>query len=318
MPEILRLDGLLVKEEPAGFYGIDAVPVVGTDGLRLAKRMFNNIRVGYLWENDRKETASGSIIPVKRGIARGRTVRIEVFWEAKGAGIDAPPESRGLYIAGGLPEVDGTLMFDYGPVTSGTKGSATLYCYAAGKIYKVVGCRGRFDWPMLVGENIIHHFVMMGTMLTEPATLTLPGITYDATDPIALVNTALAIGSWVPDWQSATLDLIGVDPQALTSGNIGPTSWTDGIASIDFADVDPSFQIRARVPALATYDPYADKKANTSRNLALTAGNTQFNRIKVLAAELAIKEPIGHADSDGYADYDLNYQLVTGGILRFD
>lgn len=317
MPEILRLDGLLAKSEGAS-YGVDSVPVVGTDGVRLARRMFSNIRVGYLWENDRKETASGSIIPVKRGIARGRTVRIEVFWEAKGAGIDAAPEAAPLYIASALPETDGTSLFDYGPVTSGTKGSATLYCYAAGKLYRVVGCRGRFDWPMLVGENIIHHFVMMGTMITEPATLALPGITYDSTDPIALVNTALAIGSWAPEWQSATLDLIGVDPIPLPSGNIGPTSWTDGIASIDFADVDPSFQIRARVPALATYDPYADKKANTSRTLVLTAGATQFNRIKVIGAPLAIKEPIGHTDSDGYADYDLQYQVESGGIIRFD
>lgn len=316
MPEILRLDGLLAKSEAT--YGVDSVPVAGTDGVRLAKRMFSNIRVGYLWENDRKETASGSIIPVKRGIARGRNVRIEVFWEAKGAGIDAAPEARALYIASGLPETDGTALFDYGPVTSGTKGSATLYCEAAGKIYKVVGCRGRFDWPMLVGENIIHHFVMLGVMLTEPATLALEGITYDTTDPIALVNTAMAIGTWSPEWQSATLDLIGIDPVALASGNLGPTSWVDGIASIDFADVDPSFNLRARVPALATYDPYADKKANTSRNLAITAGSVAFNRIKVLAAELALKEPIGHSDSDGYADYDLNYQVVSGGIIRFD
>src|SRR5262245_8261918 len=318
MPEILRLDGLLAKEEPGGSYGIDSAPVAGTDGVRLARRLWSNIQIDYVWENDRKETASGSIIPVSRGIAKGRRVRIEIFWEAKGAGVDAAPEARALYIASGLAESDGTQLFDYGPLTSGTKGSATLWCYAGGKLFKVVGCRGRFDWPMVAGENIIHHFVMLGTMITEPTQQALVAITYDATDPIALVNTLLTIGSWSPEYRSATLDLVGVDPVALPSGNLGPTSWADGIASIDFGDVDPTFEIQGRVLNTGTYDPFADKRLNTVRTLALTAGTTQFNRCKVIGASLLLMGPIGFTDSDGFADYSLRYQVVSGGVIRFD
>lgn len=318
MPEILRLDGLLAKEEPGGNYGVDSVPVVGTDGVRLARRAWSTIQVGYLWENDRKETASGSIIPIARAIARGRTVRLDVFWEAKGAGIDAAPEARALLIACGLPEVDGTQLFDYGPMnSSGVKGSASCYAYAGGKLFKVVGCRGRFDWPLLVGQSIMFHFVLMGVMLTEPAQQALPAITYDSTDPIQIVDTGLSIGAWNPEYQSAVYDLTGVDPVALTSGNLGPAAWSDGIASIDFAEVDPTFEIVARAVNLGTYDPYADKKANTMRQLDITAGTVQFNRIKVPFANLHVIS-IEHADSDGYADWRLRYQIVANGFIRFD
>lgn len=315
MPELLRLDGILAKSEGAS-YGVDAAPSNTTDGVRISRRLWSNIQIDYQWENLRDEVASSSIIPLKPALPRGRKVKLEIFWEVKGAGSDAVPEAAPLYIACGLPETDGASVFDYGPITSGTKGSCTIWAYAGGVLFKVVGCRGHFRWPLVVGEVAVHQFTMFGTMITEPATTSLATITYDSPEPIAGVNTALTIGSWTPEWLSGELDLQGVDPEPMLSGNIGPTSWTDGIASFDFGSVNPMFRLTARKVALATYDPMADLKARTSRSLAMTFGPAQFNRVGIVSAPLAITRH-GLADSEGFVNWELEYMVESGGVIRF-
>lgn len=310
MPEIYRLDGLQAKSEGAS-YGVDAAPTT-TDAVRIARRLGSQIELDYEWENLRDEVANNSIIPTDPALPRGRRAKVTIDWEVKGAGSDVPPEAAPLYIGCGLPEVDGVSMFDYGPLTSGTKGSATLYCYAHGLLIKVVGARGHPTWPLVVGEVAVHRFVMFGMVVTDPTTASVPANSYDTNEPIAGVNTALTIGAWTPAWISGELDLTGVDPVLLKSGNA-----TDGIASFDFGTSDPTFRLMAEKVALATYDPMADRKAQTARTLAMTWGSAQFNRVKVVAAPLKVR---GHrfADNDGFAYWDLTYRVSSGGVIRFD
>lgn len=312
MPEILRLDGLLVKSEGAS-YGVDAVPVVGTDGVRLARRLWAQVRLDYTWENSRDNAASGSILPLDPALPRGRRCEIDFFWEAKGAGSDVPPEIAPVLISAGFPETDGASLFDYGPVTSGTKGSATAYAYAGGLLIKVVGCRSRVRWPLVVGESAVFQCTMRGLVLTDPATTALPNITsYDTTDPIAGVNTGLTIGAWTPDWLAGELDLQGVDVEELHSGNA-----LDGIHSYDFGTVDPTFRLTARKVVLATYDPYAAIKARTAQSLVMTFGSAAFNRVKVVSAPMKLRT-VTHTDGEGFTNWDLMYRVTSGGVIRFD
>lgn len=310
MPEVYRLDGLQAKNEGAS-YGVDAAPTT-TDAVRIARRLGSQIELDYEWENLRDEVANNSIVPVDPALPRGRKAKVTVDWEVKGAGSDLPPEGAPLYIASGLPEVDGLSMFDYGPVTSGGKGSATLHCYAHGLKIPVVGCRGRFSWPLVPGEVAVHRFTMFGLVIADPTTAAVPANSYDTSEPIAGVNTALTIGAWTPSWLSGELDLTGIDPVLLPSGNA-----SDGIDSFDFGTTDPTFRLMAQKVALTTYDPMADRKAQTARTLAMTWGSAQFNRVKVVAAPLKIR---GHrfADNEGFAYWDLTYRVSSGGIIRFD
>lgn len=310
MPELLRLDGLLAKDEGAS-YGVDAAPVAGTDGVRINRRLWSNITLDYEWENSRDEAANASLVPVDPALPRGRKVRIDTFWEVKGAGIDAPPEAAPLYISSGLPLVDGVSLTDFGPLTSGVKGSATLHAYAGGALFKAVGCRSHFRWPLVVGEVAVHQFTSFGLVTEDPATVSVPAITYDSTEPIAGVNTALTIGAWTPDWLSGELDLAGVDPDLLRSGNA-----TDGIKEFDFGTSDPTFRLTARKVALATYNPLADKKAQTARTLAMTFGPAQFNRVGIVAAPLKLRSH-GFTDSEAFVNWDLTYRVSSGGIIRF-
>lgn len=309
MPVVYRLDGLQAKNEGAS-YGVDAAPTTA-DAVRIARRLGSQIELDYEWENRRDEAANNSIIPSDPALPRGRRARVTIDWEVKGAGSDVPPEAAPLYIGCGLPETDGVSLWDYGPVTSGTKGSATLYCYAHGLLIRVVGCRGRFTWPLVVGEVAVHRFVMSGIVLTDPIDSAVPANSYDTSEPIAGVNTALTIGAWTPNWISGELDLIGVDPVLLKSGNA-----TDGISSFDFGTTDPTFRLMAEKVALATYDPMADRKSQTARTLAMTWGTGAFLRVSVVAAPLKV---LAHqfADDQGFGYWNNTYRVSSGGIIRF-
>src|SRR3990172_9436895 len=257
MPTPLRLDGVLAKVQPTS--GTDAAPSNTTDGVRLARRLWSSITVDHAWQNDRHEAASGSIVPLKPAIPRGRHVRLDIFWDAKGAGSDAVCEAAALFRACGMTETDGTALFTYTQASSAHE-LATIWAYADGKLFKVIDCRGRFQWPLVVGETAVMQFTMFGVMIVEPATTTLAAITYDGTDPIACVNTALTIGSYVPDWLAGVFDPVGNDVERLDSGNsAGGGALIDGIAGFDYGDVNPRFRLTVRSPVIATYDPRSEE-----------------------------------------------------------
>ena len=310
MPELLTVEGIEVKRE--GTYGTDPTPGV-SDGVRLAKNMWNNLDVDYNWENDRSGVVNGTIIPSKAALPRGRMAKLEIFAEVKGAGSDVPPEVAELEVACGHPETDGTSLWLYGPLTSGTKGSCTIYAYTGGLLWKITGCRGRGRLELVNGELAVMHYTIVGIIATDPVTSALAGITYDATEPIAAVNAGLTIGSWSPDWLSMVVDFNGVDAQLLASGNAA-----DGIQMFDFGDSNPTIELVARKVALATYDPFADRKARTSRTLLFTLGPAvAFNRLKITAASVSVMKH-DLLESDGFVNYRLLLRIESGGTWQFD
>lgn len=310
MPELLTLEGIEVKRE--GTYGTDPTPAT-SDGVRLAKNLWSNLNPDYNWENDRSAVVSGAIIPAKAALPRGRIVKLEIFAEVKGAGSDIPPEVAELEVACGHPEIDGTALWTYGPLTSGTKGSCTIYAYSGGLLWKITGCRGRGRLELVNGELAVMHYTMYGILATAPTTSALAGVTYDATEPIAAVNAGLTIGSWAPDWLSMVVDFNGVDAQLLASGNA-----TDGIQMFDFGDSNPTVELVARKVALATYDPFADRNARTSRTLLFTLGPAvAFSRLKMLGATVSVMQH-DLQDSEGFVNYRILYRIEAGGTWQFD
>jgi len=310
MPEVERLDGLLAKVQPTP--GVDAVPVVGTDAVRINRRLWSAIEYDYAWKNMRHDVATGTISPPKPALPRGRFAKITIAWEARGAGADVPPEVDPLLRACGFAQTDGTGLFSYAQASQAHE-LATIYAYAGGVLFKLIDCRGRFRWPLVVGEVAIHEFTMWGLLAADPATTALPGgFVYDSTEPVAGVNTGLSIGGVTMDWLNGEFDPIGLDPERLDSGNA-----LDGIAGFDYADVEPTFRLTLRKVALATYDPMADLKARTTRALLMTFGPAvAFNRIKLLSTNLSLKQHKPTA-SQGFVNWDLE-AFVESWTLQFD
>jgi len=303
MPLPLRLDGLLAKIEST--YGTDSVPVAATDAVRVSERVWSSFTPDYAWDNLRDEMAWGAILPGKPALPRGRFARIVVAWEAKGAGatyvgLANSPEALALLRACGMTQANPSDTITY-VQASQSHDSCTIYAYAGGMLFKVVGCRGRMRWPITAGQLGIIRFEMIGILTADPADTALPAITYDSPEPIASVNMGLTVGAWTPDVISGEFDQ-GVDPQRLDSAN-----GADGIKEYDYGEATPLMTLTAKAVALATYNPHADLKARTARAINLTWGAAQYDRV-LLAITNAYINSIKHTNQNGFAGWELEYK----------
>lgn len=313
MPYPIRLDGLLAKVE--GSYGTDSVPVIATDAVRVSQRVWSSLQVDWAFPNDRPDAASGSLIHVKPAKAHGRVVTIDAFWEAKGAGSSynggARPEADGLFLGCGCSATPNAApdSVKYQQVDLAHP-SCTIYAYAGGFLFKIVGCRGSMRMPWKAGLLGIVQFHMQGLLITDPLDTALPaGIAYDAQEPLASVGYGLAIGAWTPSVISSEFDQ-GAPLDRLDSDN-----GTDGIDQFDFADSLPKFSVSAKTPAsLATYNPYTDPAARTARAIALATGTVQFDRMKFNVTN-AYLNTHKNADQAKYTAWDLEYLLADWNFV---
>jgi len=321
MPTPIRpLDGLLAKIE--GTYAVDAVPVVGTDAVKLSERLWNLISIDYAWKNRRDGVHNGSLVPPPPAVPRGRIVTLDFGWELKGsrsggayaAGnkIEAAPLIRSCCTSETLVTTGGSESLTYAHADT-SHDSCTIYAYAANELYKIVGCRGVLSWPINVGVLTTLRFRMQGLLLADPATLTYPGgFTYATPSPLAGVALAMTVGAWTPDVVTASFD------QAATLARLDSANATDGVQSFDNGETtQPMFHLSAKMVPNATYDPDADYKARTPRALSLVYNTgVQYNRAK-LTTNLYV-DNVRHADQNGFAGWDIDYLSDASWALLFN
>jgi len=311
----LRLDACLAKIETT--YRTDPTPTAGTDGVRVAERLWPSITPSYAWENLREDVATGTLLGATPAIPRGRRVSLEIPWECRGAGSDAVVEADPLIRACGWAQTDGSSLFSYAQA-SNLHESCTIWAYAAGLLFKVVGCRGTLRWRVMPGQISVKRFSMQGIMTTDPAAIAVPAVTYDSTEPLAGVSIACTVGSWTPKIISAEF-IQNADVQQLDDANDA-----QGIGEFGIGAVNHQFLLSARVPRdaggiwdSATYNPYADSLARTARAIVMTVGGSQFNRLKLLNASGYVAMP-GPIDNNRFSAWDLRYGIPAGATIQSD
>lgn len=319
IPIPVRLDGMLAKVE--GSYGVDASPVVGTDGVRISQRFWNQLTPSYAWENLRLDAATGTIFPAAAAVPRGSMASLDILCEVKGPGV--------AYSASIKPEVDPLLQacgwLSTGSFTGGSEKftytllasshpSATIYGYAGGMVFKILGARGTMNWLMRAGEIGAMRFQMQG-ILSSISALAVPTITsYDATSPVASVNMGISLGTYDPDWTTAEF-VQGANMARFDSGNAA-----DGIAQFNWTLVQPVFNITVRAPDdgtgkfdTANFNPYADATARTSRAIDATQGSAQYNRAKLSIASTYVVMPT-HSEDNQSAALNLSYTSTDSAM----
>ena len=312
-----RLDGMLAKVESV--YGTDAAPIAADDGVLVNDRIWTPANPTHAFENTREDAASGTLFSLFPATPSGRIVEFEVSWEARGAGAaysaSILPEADALLQAGALARVDdftgGTENVTYSPADSGHK-SATVYLYAGGNLYKIVGVRTRFRIPITAGGRSTFVFACMGIMIAAPAVGALPSITYDTTIAPPSVNMSLDVGggTWSPAAFRAELD----GGQAMERSD--SLNAAEGVESFDIVGFDPILTLNARTTALATYDPYADVRARTTRALAFQAGTVQYNKFDLAVVDAYVRDP-SHSVDAGQVAWDLEY-ILQDYALKFN
>ena len=303
----VRIDGVLAKKEVT--YAVDPIPVVGTNAVRVSQRVWSSLKVTWAFPNKRNDAANGTLIPPRAGLAHGRVVQLDVVWEAKGGGssynagarIEADPLFQACGCALAVSAAPDSLTYTQADTGHA---SCTIYAYANGALYKIVGCRGAIVTDWRAGMLGLVKFRMWGILAADPADTALPGgFVYQAQEPLAGVGMALAIGGWTPSLLSMGFDQ-GVSPARLDSMNA-----SDGVEQYDYGDALPIFKVSAKTPAsLATYNPYTDPKARTARSIAVVYGSVQFDRMKFNVTS-AMLDTHDHPTQEKFTAYDLQYDL---------
>lgn len=296
-----RIKGMTAKIE--GTYGTDSVPVVGTDAMRV-EELWSNVRIIENWPNKQPDAATGTVMPMKRGIPRGRYVEANISWICRGAGADAVIECDPVLRGAGWAQADGTLKFDY-TLASTNHESFSAYYYTGDLLIKSLGTRASLRWQLLPGGIHRWNFLCRGRLGAEPATTTIPGgFGYDTTAALSGVGLTLSVGGvWTPALIAAEFDQ-GCEPLLSEDGN-----HTDGLGEFDWGEPEPFLTLTARKSPLATYDPYADAIAVTARAINATLGSVQFNRLKLSLPETCVETP-APADSQGFANHQLRYNIT--------
>lgn len=310
-----RLDGMTAKIEST--YATDSVPVIATDGVLVDERLWSPTNPTHAFENTREDAASGTLFSLFPAVPRGRIVEFDITWDARGSGAvysaTVLPEADPLLRACGLLRTDDFTValenVSYAPRDTGHE-SCTIYVHAGGNLYRIVGCRGVLRIPISAGGQSRFVFSMSGIMLTDPVTFVFPSITYDSPIAPPSVNMALTVGAWSPD--SFTFQLAGgQDIQRLDSVNAA-----EGVAEFAIVGFDPIITVNARTTVLATYNPYADLRARTSRAIAIAAGTVQYNKWDLAVVAAYVRDP-SHSVDNGVVAWDLEY-ILQDYALKFN
>lgn len=314
-PLVNRLDGVLAKDE-GGTYGTDAAPAAATDGLRISDRIWQRLRTYYLNPNLRDDAANGSYVPLGPAGATGLVSELDVGWEVRGRGSaysgvnTIEPGAHALHGACGWPGIFSVNLYNYAPLTTGARPSSTVYVYASGMLWKIVGCRGRLTYLFRPGKLTIARFQLKGLVLAIGTDVALPAITYNTQLPPPAVSLAAAVGAFTPDPLEIALDG-GNNVEFVESVNA-----QIGVQSADYGMIIPTWRFRVKTQPLATYSPLADQAVPTTRALALAQGTAANNKVAVADTGLYLIQQATEEQTQ-MAGYQLTYRspqpIITYG-----
>lgn len=317
----IRFEALWVKTE--GTYGVDAVPVL-TDAVRFRDRLWPTMKPRHVFPNLRRDSVSHSLLTIAPGTPRGRVVDVEIPWEVKGKGsayvlstdVEGDPliQSCGMGVV--VSTTGGSEKLTYTLAESGHK-SCTIYGYAGGIRYIILGSRGNLIWEGKPGEDGVVKFVMTGLLVSDPATQSVPASTYDASLPPNAIGMGFSLnpGSpYTPRFGGWELNL-GNEVDVVEDAN-----GTDGLAEIRIMGREnpgPQFKCTIEKDLLATYNPEALLNSRTSHAIAMALGATQYNRFKLSVASAYITEDPGHVEylSKRSAGWELVFDLKDVSLI---
>lgn len=315
MPDTpIRIEGVLAKIEST--YRTDPTPGAATDAKILTEEFFSTMTIENQAPNLRENVRSGTLMPVAPGIPRGRVVRGTLNMELRGfaaaySATDKPEADALIRGSGFSATVDVTVSAEkwtYAQEDSGFE-SYTLWAYGAGNVYKINGCRSVMVWPITAGELNILRFEFIGFLDTAPATASLPSQTFGAQVPQSAVGMSFTVGGWSPDI---------VTGEFTTGGNlvIKPSgNDSTGFSEVQFSHFDPRVTFTAPTLALATYDPYADVQAATTRAIDWTVGGSQYNRADLAVASAYLVSEPTHENQDDFTAWGLEYRPIDFSIV---
>jgi hypothetical protein len=309
----VRVDGLLAKIETVE--GTDAVPSPATDGIQLDEHMWASIETDYL-ERNLRENATGNRMGRNSGAQPAAPwAKLTVTVALKGAGVayaaGVRPEMDVLLRACGLAAtVDATADAEkctYAPIDTNHE-AATLYAYAAGSLYKILGAHGQITGIAFLPARI--------ALVTIELTGVLPGVPTDAAIP-NIVYARRSVQPPVVKAEALTLNGVGVLYKSVNwSQNsviaaLPRGGAPEGHAGYAITDYDPRFKAQIDSPDKSTLNPWALERAGTEFPWSIDWGQTQYNKGTISGSNGQIIH-IPQSEDSGYAIIEPEVRCLHG------
>ncbi len=290
-------------------YGVDPVPVVGTDALLVGKVTIEVVDAS----RERKVVLPyfGSL----KKIPLGEGVKISFPCEMRGSGTaTTPPRLGPLLRAANLTQAIGASYVDYDPNSSADGEACTTYFYEDGLLWKVLGCMTESVKIAAKANNPGEFTFSLIGLWGGSASITdvsFPAPTYEAPTiiPPLFQSASFTIDSYagvIENFEVTIKNKVVKRPSANASNGILRYSITGREVS---GSVDPE------VPLLSAYNPWSLWEAGTLGTVTATLGSAAGNRfvITVSNAEKAVPK-LGARE--GLSTYALAFTarvLLTAG-----
>lgn len=318
MPAPFRPRVLAIAAKNESPSGTDAVPTLANNALNIVG--VPTLNLGYLETGVRDDVITGVLGTVDRAAPAGRNVSLDITLEVKGFGAAYSntnrPEADVLLRASGrsatVVTTAGSETVTYLTVDDGME-TATVYCWTANKLFKLVGCTARLKFAAVVNQRAFFTFTVQGKLVADPATTAFAAPTLNQTVPPIFNGAAANIGLWTTAVaEPLVINRVDFDDQAVVSERPSAGA-TDGLIGWIIADRKPRLTMNVEQVSLATFDPYAASKQNSAGAIdtkpQFQIGSAQYNRMKFFGGRWALEMP-GHPDVNNLSGWQLQGNLV--------
>ena len=285
--QTLRIDGLAAKDQPDPT--TDPVPLPTADAVKTVDALWPTITVEHRFPNRNDADASQSRLPNAPAPMRGRVATITFPWRVRGSGAafdSNPVEPTPLYESCGFASAATATDQSFTLQRTGNDKECAVYVWAGGWLFKVLRCRGTWEWPLTPGENQTHVFTIQGIIPEDPATAATPAFTYQAPVPPAMVGSVLTLDQpgaptpFAPIWDAGSITA-GAEVNETSSGNAA-----DGIEDYTIPEFLPEISVTMRNNSTGLLaDPYkaARDASEVAFNMRLGPGG-DLNSLTAQAA----------------------------------
>ncbi len=297
----IDLDGLLTEVEST--YGTDPTPTVSANETRMMQRLHPNISFEEEFPNEREETHTGDLFGAPPIAPLGNVAVWSLPIEAKGSGtVDTPPHWGALAKAvGALETINAATSVVYTPRASSFE-SVALYGFGGNKRYIGLGGRGTCVWRVPAGDISTFDFTIDSIFGADPTELAVPTHVYGSIAPLTGASVTLTVGAVQLDFEEASFDF-GVEVNRTHAGNEAEA------IKIRIARYRPTLTVRFKTEAVATYSPWADKRAATTRALQMMLGTAGGERLTLDVASAYVRN-IVNEDQDGYSGHAVTWKCM--------
>jgi hypothetical protein len=292
---------LLFKLE--GTYGVDSVPVAGTDGLLVRNLSVRPLKLAYeergplvkpFYSNDGK-------------IITGKWSELDFEIEIQGAGgaVDAVAKWAPVLRAAGFAQtINAGVSVQYDPVSTGEE-SASAYFQIDGRQHKMLGLRAsKFALMISAGKVPVFQFGFMGLHVQPTDTALTPATLTGFQKPIAANNantTPFTLHGFAGKFREFSLDM----------GLQAPYRNLIGSESVPILGRKPTGKVTLESELVATKDWWTTIKNETLGALAITHGTAAGFKVKIDAPNVQVTEP-DDPDEDGVLMLSAALDFIPG------